>query len=52
MPVLNSLDATREITKTRPATKVVILTFSEGEQDLFEAIKAGAYGYLSKKSGR
>jgi len=28
---------------------VVILTFSEEDQDVFEAIKSGAYGYLSKK---
>src|SRR5689334_2584137 len=49
MPVVNGLDATRQITKTRSETKVVILTFSEEDQDVFEAIKSGAYGYLSKK---
>ena len=49
MPVVNGLDATRQITKTRPETKVVILTFSEDDQHVFEAIKSGAYGYLSKK---
>ena len=49
MPGVNGLDATRQITKARPETRVVILTFSEEDQDVFEAIKSGAYGYLSKK---
>lgn len=49
MPVVNGLEATRQITKALPKTRVVILTFSEEDQDVFEAIKCGAYGYLSKK---
>jgi len=49
MPGVNGLDATRQITKARPETRVVILTFSEEDQDVVEAIKSGAYGYLSKK---
>jgi two-component system, NarL family, nitrate/nitrite response regulator NarL len=39
MPVVNGLAATRQITSTLPATRVVILTISEEDRDLFEAIK-------------
>ena len=49
MPGVNGLEATRQITKTLPATRVVMLTISEEDKDLFEAIKCGAHGYLSKK---
>jgi DNA-binding NarL/FixJ family response regulator len=49
MPVVNGLEATRQITSTLSATRVVILTISEEDRDLFEAIKCGAHGYLSKK---
>lgn len=48
MPNLNGLDATRVLTTEMPEVKVVILTASEDEQDLFEAIKCGATGYLTK----
>ena len=49
MPGVNGLEATRQITSTLPATRVVIVTISEEDKDLFEAIKCGAHGYLSKK---
>jgi two-component system, NarL family, nitrate/nitrite response regulator NarL len=49
MPGVNGLEATRQITSTVPATRVVIVTISEEDKDLFEAIKCGAHGYLSKK---
>lgn len=49
MPVMGGLEATRLIAAEIPATKVVMLTVSEDEQDLFEAIKSGAQGYLLKK---
>jgi len=49
MPGINGLEATRQITHTLPATRVVMLTISEEDKDLFEAIKCGAHGYLSKK---
>src|SRR3990172_1271443 len=48
MPVLNGVEATRIIKAERPETKVVALTVSDEDQDLFEAIKAGAQGYLLK----
>jgi two-component system nitrate/nitrite response regulator NarL len=49
MPIVDGLEATRQITKTVPQSRVVILTVSEEDKDVFEAIKCGAYGYLSKK---
>ena len=48
MPVLNGLEATEKIAREMPAVKVVILTISEEESDLFAAIKAGASGYVLK----
>lgn len=48
MPRLNGLEATRAIKAAFPEVKVVILTVSDDEQDLFEAIKSGAEGYLLK----
>jgi DNA-binding NarL/FixJ family response regulator len=48
MPEVNGIEATRLILTEMPATKVVILTASENEATLFEAIKAGAQGYLQK----
>lgn len=48
MPVMNGLEATRAIKAESPDVKVVILTMSDDEQDLFEAIKSGAEGYLLK----
>jgi len=49
MPRLNGIEATRAITEAVPSAKVVILTVSEAEDDLFEAVKAGAAGYLLKE---
>ena len=48
MPEVNGLAATRLISAEMPAVKVVILTASEDDADLFEAIKSGAQGYLFK----
>jgi len=48
MPDLNGLEATRAIKAESPDTTIVILTVSEDERDLFEAIKSGAQSYLLK----
>jgi DNA-binding NarL/FixJ family response regulator len=48
MPVMNGLEATRLIKTELPQTKVLILTVSDAEKDLFEALKNGAEGYLLK----
>jgi DNA-binding NarL/FixJ family response regulator len=48
MPELNGLAATRLISADLPSIKVIVLTASEDDADLFEAIKSGAQGYLFK----
>lgn len=48
MPGRNGLEATRLIRADLPAVRVVMLTVSEQEEDLYEAIRAGAQGYLLK----
>lgn len=48
MPVMGGLAATRAISADLPAVKVVVLTASEEDADLFEAIKSGAQGFLPK----
>ena len=49
MPNMGGLEATRIINTEFPGVKVVILTVSDDEKDLFEALKYGAQGYLLKK---
>lgn len=48
MPELDGVSATRELTAQMPEVKVVALTASEQNETLFDAIKAGAQGYLLK----
>lgn len=48
MPEVDGITATRMIVAEMPDTKVVILTASEEEGTLFDAIKSGAQGYLLK----
>lgn len=49
MPRCNGLEATRLIKARLPYVRIVMLTISERDHNLFEAIKAGALGYLVKK---
>jgi len=48
MPELDGVSATKELTAAQPGVKVVVLTASEQNETLFDAIKAGAQGYLLK----
>jgi DNA-binding NarL/FixJ family response regulator len=48
MPVLDGLQATRQITGELPSVQVVMLTMSEDEENLFAAIQSGARGYVLK----
>ncbi|GHH68498.1 DNA-binding response regulator [Streptosporangium violaceochromogenes] len=48
MPRRSGIEATREIKTSVPSTRIIMLTVSDEEEDLFEAIKAGATGYLLK----
>ncbi|HEV2846440.1 MAG TPA: response regulator transcription factor, partial [Thermoanaerobaculia bacterium] len=49
MPEMDGIAATRLISADQPEIKVVILTASDEDAKLFEAIKSGAQGYLLKK---
>lgn len=49
MPNLSGIEATRSIAETIPTTKILMLTVSDEEDDLYDAIKAGATGYLLKE---
>lgn len=48
MPELDGIAATRQLTNEVPGVKVVILTASQDDASLFDAIKAGAQGFLLK----
>src|ERR1700730_3530574 len=49
MPRVNGIEAARRIRALLPSTRVLMLTVSDEEDDLYEAIKAGANGYLLKE---
>jgi DNA-binding NarL/FixJ family response regulator len=51
MPNCDGLEATRQIKREMPHIEIVVLTVSESEENLFEAIKLGARGYLLKDVG-
>jgi DNA-binding NarL/FixJ family response regulator len=48
MPAMNGVEATRQITTMSPLTRVVVLTISDHDSDVLDAILAGACGYLMK----
>jgi DNA-binding NarL/FixJ family response regulator len=50
MPGLTGVEATREISASSPRTRVVVLTISEDDDDIVDAVMAGACGYLLKNS--
>ncbi len=49
MPGVNGVETIRRIKQILPYGKLVILTESEDQADVLEAIKSGAEGYLAKK---
>lgn len=48
LPCLSGLEATRKIKREMPHVRILVLTASDDEQDLLEALKAGATGYMLK----
>jgi DNA-binding NarL/FixJ family response regulator len=50
MPRMTGLAATRELARRRPGLRVLILSMHENEQFLYEALKAGASGYVLKSA--
>lgn len=52
MPVMDGIDATREIKKQLPDIKIVILTTHENDTDVYAAMAAGADGYCIKNANK
>jgi DNA-binding NarL/FixJ family response regulator len=50
MPGITGVEATRQVTSLAPLTRVVVLTISDQDEDVMNAILAGACGYLMKDS--
>lgn len=50
MPELNGIEATRQISEACPAVKVIILSMHDSSEHIYQALKAGAKGYLLKES--
>ena len=50
MPILNGLEATLRIKKNVPQCKVLVLTMHENKESVRQVLRAGASGYLVKKS--
>ena len=48
MPVMGGVEATRRVLAATPASRVVVLTTFEEDEEIFEAMRAGALGYLLK----
>jgi DNA-binding NarL/FixJ family response regulator len=48
MPELNGIEATREIVRTAPDARVLVLTMFEDDDSVFSAMRAGARGYVLK----
>ena len=51
MPGLSGVETTRELTARAPELAVLVVTVSAGEDDVLDALEAGASGYLLKDSG-
>lgn len=52
MPIVNGIEATREIRKKFPNIKILVLTTYDDDEWVFDAIRAGASGYLLKDTSR
>jgi DNA-binding NarL/FixJ family response regulator len=48
MPRMNGMEAIRDIKKTNPQTKIIVLTVHKTEEYILEALKSGADGYVLK----
>jgi NarL family two-component system response regulator LiaR len=52
MPIMNGIEATREIRTKFPNIKILVLTTYDDDEWVFDAIRAGAAGYLLKDTSR
>jgi DNA-binding NarL/FixJ family response regulator len=51
MPILNGIGATRRLKQTLPECRVIVLTTFNDNETIFDALRAGAVGYLLKDVG-
>src|ERR1700761_1483299 len=51
MPMLDGVEATRQIRAAQPDTEIVVLTTHADEASILDALRAGARGYLTKDAG-
>ena len=51
LPGMHGLDATRQVSEISPGTRVLVLSSSDDEEQVIEAVQAGASGYLLKSAG-
>lgn len=51
MPEMNGIDATRRIVKAQPDVAVLMLTYSDEDHSVLDAVLAGARGYVLKDAG-
>ena len=52
MPVLNGVEATRRLRAETPVSRVIVLTTFDDDEEVFDALRAGAVGYLLKDATR
>ena len=52
LPVIDGIEATRRIKAFNPDSKILICTSREGDEDVFEAFKSGADGYIMKGASK
>ncbi|MCK6540686.1 MAG: response regulator transcription factor, partial [Anaerolineales bacterium] len=51
MPILNGIGATRRLKQSLPECRIIILTTFDDKETIFDALRAGAVGYLLKDVG-
>jgi DNA-binding NarL/FixJ family response regulator len=51
MPLLNGISATRRLKQSLPGCRVIVLTTFDDKETIFDALRAGAVGYLLKDVG-
>jgi two-component system, NarL family, response regulator len=50
LPLMDGVEIVRSISAKVPAARLVVFTTCQGEEDIYRALKAGAYGYLFKNT--
>ena len=51
MPETDGVETTRRLIKADPDAKIILLTVKEAEEDVWNAVRAGCKGYLTKRAG-